>query len=52
MMGKQNDHKRIEHGGAWQGYTCRISRYPDDSLTVVVFTNLDADHSSVGPMHT
>jgi hypothetical protein len=47
MMGKQNDHKRIEHGGAWQGFTCRISRYPDDSLTVMVLTNLDAEHSSV-----
>jgi CubicO group peptidase (beta-lactamase class C family) len=50
MIGKQNDHKRIEHGGAWQGFTCRISRYPDDSLTVVVLTNLDADHSSPGPI--
>jgi CubicO group peptidase (beta-lactamase class C family) len=40
MMGKQNNHKRIEHGGAWQGFTCRISRYPDDNLTVVVLTNL------------
>lgn len=50
MIGKQNDHKRIEHGGAWQGFTCRISRYPDDSLTVVVLTNLDADHSNPGPI--
>jgi CubicO group peptidase (beta-lactamase class C family) len=39
-------HKLIEHGGAWQGFTCDISRYPDDSLTVVVLTNLDAGHSS------
>lgn len=50
MMGKQNDHKRIEHGGAWYGFTCRISRYPDDNLTVVVFTNLDADHAGIGPI--
>jgi CubicO group peptidase (beta-lactamase class C family) len=50
MIGKQNDHKRIEHGGAWQGFTCRISRYPDDHLTVVVLTNLDAGHSSPGPI--
>lgn len=49
MIGKQNDHKRIEHGGGWQDYTCRISRYPDDSLTVVVFANLDAGHSNLGP---
>lgn len=38
-------HKLIEHGGAWQGFTCEIARYPDDSLTVVVLTNLDAGHS-------
>jgi CubicO group peptidase (beta-lactamase class C family) len=44
-MGEQNGHKRIEHGGAWQGFTCDISRYPDDSLTVVVLTNLDAGHA-------
>jgi len=45
MIGNQNGHKRIEHGGAWEGFSCRISRYPDDSLTVMVFTNLDAEHS-------
>ncbi len=48
MIGTQNDHKRIEHGGAWQGFTCRISRYPDDNLTVVLLTNLDAVHSNLG----
>jgi hypothetical protein len=45
MMGEQNGHKRIEHGGAWEGFSCRITRYTDDSLTVMVFTNLDAEHS-------
>ncbi len=35
-----NGHKLIEHGGAWQGFTCDISRFPDDGLTVVVLTNL------------
>jgi hypothetical protein len=45
-IGTQNGHKRIEHGGAWQGFTCNISRYPDDNLTVVVLTNLDAGHSN------
>jgi CubicO group peptidase (beta-lactamase class C family) len=49
-IGKQNDHIRIEHGGAWQGFTCNISRYPDDNLTVVVLTNLDAGHSNPGPV--
>lgn len=46
FIGQQNNHKRIEHGGAWQGFTCNISRYPDDNLTVVVLTNLDAGHSN------
>lgn len=41
----QNGHQLIAHGGAWQGFTCNISRYPDDSLTVVVLTNLQAGHS-------
>lgn len=43
---KFHGHKLIEHGGAWQGFTCDISRYSDDSLTVVVLTNLDSGHSS------
>ena len=46
FIGAQDGHKRIEHGGAWQGFTCDISRYPDDSLTVVVLTNLEAGHSN------
>jgi Beta-lactamase len=50
MIGTQKDHKRIERGGGWQDYTCRISRYPDDNLTVVVFANLDAGQSNLGPM--
>ncbi len=41
-----NGHRLIEHGGAWQGFTTQISRYADDRLTVIVLTNLDADHSS------
>jgi CubicO group peptidase (beta-lactamase class C family) len=40
-----NGHKLIEHGGAWQGFTCNISRYVEDRLTVVVLTNLDAGHA-------
>jgi CubicO group peptidase (beta-lactamase class C family) len=47
-IGAQDGHKRIEHGGAWQGFTCTISRYPDDSLTVVVLTNLEAGYSNPG----
>src|SRR5580658_8056329 len=48
-----NGHKVIEHGGAWQGFTCDISRYVDDKLTVVVLTNLDAGHAQPGKIaHT
>lgn len=44
-INQQNGHRVIEHGGAWQGFTCDISRYSDDSLTVVVLTNLDAGYA-------
>ena len=33
-------HKIIEHSGAWQGFTCDIARYPDESVAVAVFANL------------
>ena len=42
MIGGEDGHRRIAHGGSRQGFTCRISRYPDDSLTVTVLTNLEA----------
>jgi len=45
-IGDQNGHRRIEHGGAWQGFTCQIARYPDDGVTVAVLTNLDAGHAN------
>jgi CubicO group peptidase (beta-lactamase class C family) len=48
MINKVNDHKVIEHSGAWQGFTTQISRYVDDGVTVVVLTNLDAGHSNPG----
>ncbi len=35
-----NGHRLIEHGGAWQGFTTYIARYPDDRLTVVVLCNM------------
>jgi CubicO group peptidase (beta-lactamase class C family) len=42
---KQRGHTLLEHDGAWQGFSCVISRYPDDSLTIAVLTNLDAGHA-------
>jgi CubicO group peptidase (beta-lactamase class C family) len=41
-----NGHKIIAHGGEWQGFTCNISRYVDDGITVVVLTNLDSAEPS------
>ena len=35
-----NGHRVISHSGSWQGFTCVISRFVDDSITVVVLTNL------------
>jgi CubicO group peptidase (beta-lactamase class C family) len=34
-----NNHRLIEHGGAWQGFQSYIARYPNDGLTVIVFAN-------------
>jgi CubicO group peptidase (beta-lactamase class C family) len=45
FIDRQNGHRVLAHGGAWQGFTCQISRYPEDSLSVAVLTNLDSDHS-------
>ena len=39
-VGQYNGHRRIEHGGGWQGFATHITRYVDDRLTVVVLTNL------------
>jgi CubicO group peptidase (beta-lactamase class C family) len=33
-------HRVVAHSGAWQGFTCHISRFLDDRLSVVVLTNL------------
>ena len=47
---RRNGHEVLSHGGAWQGFTCQISRYPGDDLSVVVLTNLDAEHSDPAPI--
>src|SRR5262249_45614751 len=39
-LGEVRGHRIIEHGGAWQGFTSFVARYPDEKLTVVVFDNL------------
>lgn len=48
-ISQKGEHRVIEHGGAWQGFTTSISRYVNDKLTVVVLTNLeDANPSDIG----
>jgi CubicO group peptidase (beta-lactamase class C family) len=44
FIGEVHGHRVIEHEGAWQGFNTNISRYVDDSLTIVVLTNLDGSH--------
>jgi CubicO group peptidase (beta-lactamase class C family) len=43
---KVSGHWVLEHGGSWQGFTMQISRYVNDRVTVVVFTNLDSDDAN------
>ena len=45
FVGAINGHRTIEHGGAWQGFTSNMTRYPDDGLTVTAFVNLDSNHA-------
>ncbi|MEN9868596.1 MAG: hypothetical protein RL748_4186 [Pseudomonadota bacterium] len=34
-LAPRNGHRKTAHGGAWQGFTTHISRFPDDKLAVV-----------------
>lgn len=40
VVREEKGRKVLEHGGAWQGFTSFVVKYPDDGLTVVVLTNL------------
>jgi CubicO group peptidase (beta-lactamase class C family) len=35
----ESGHRIIEHGGAWQGFSSYIARYPDDRVSVAVLCN-------------
>jgi CubicO group peptidase (beta-lactamase class C family) len=45
-IGASHGHALIERSGSWQGFHMNFSRYPADKLSVVVFTNLDSEHSN------
>jgi CubicO group peptidase (beta-lactamase class C family) len=34
-------HRQVEHGGSLPGFRAQMSRFPNDSLTVIVLTNSD-----------
>ena len=41
-IGKKFDHREISHGGGIYGFATQIARYPDDRVTVVVLSNIQA----------
>lgn len=41
-VGERNGRRRISHAGGITGFTCDISRFPEDGITVIVLTNTDA----------
>lgn len=38
-VGPAFGHRRVQHGGAWQGFTSHITRFVDDKLAVIVLAN-------------
>jgi CubicO group peptidase (beta-lactamase class C family) len=46
MIGQENGHPVIHHGGAWQGFSTHFARYVDQKLSVIVLTNLAGAGSS------
>ena len=41
-IGKKFGHREISHGGGIYGFATEIARYPDDRVTVVVLSNIQA----------
>jgi CubicO group peptidase (beta-lactamase class C family) len=42
-------HRRVWHAGAWQGFSARYERFPDDKLSIIVMTNLGYPDAMTGP---
>ncbi|HEY0646586.1 serine hydrolase [Phenylobacterium sp.] len=40
FLGQRKGARFVRHGGAWQGFTSDIVRYPERKLTVIVLANL------------
>jgi CubicO group peptidase (beta-lactamase class C family) len=47
QLEEKNGRRIVRHGGAWQGFTSHIARYPDDGLAVVVLINRARAHPHV-----
>jgi len=41
-IGKKSGHREISHGGGIYGFATQISRFPDDHVTVIVLSNIQA----------
>lgn len=41
-MGKRFDRRQISHGGGIYGFATQIARFPDDRVTVIVLSNIQA----------
>ena len=46
-IGKKFDHKSIAHGGGIYGFATEISRFPDDHVTIIVLSNIQAAPSGM-----
>jgi CubicO group peptidase (beta-lactamase class C family) len=47
QLEERGDRRIVRHGGAWQGFTSHIARYPDDGLAVIVLINRARAHPHV-----
>ncbi|CAN5732746.1 hypothetical protein BH20ACI3_BH20ACI3_22870 [soil metagenome] len=46
-IGKQIDHKSIAHGGGIYGFATEIARFPDDHVSIIVLSNIQAAPSGM-----
>lgn len=47
-IGKKFDRRQISHGGGIYGFATQIARFPDDRVTVIVLSNIQA--AAAGPI--
>ena len=42
LISQESGHRVIEHSGLVNGFVTQLARYPDDQMTIIVLSNLDA----------